>query len=296
MKYILPEEVTETMLVSSTVPLDDYTTWVAGEYTTGDEVRYDLSAYRAATTTTDRPDQGAEKDPKTWVRLGYVNRWRGLRDGPDSKTLRVGGVQYVIQAAETVTAVSVQGCEGFELELTMEDATAGVVYNETKKLLDYEVDNLYDYLFKPPSLMPDAVFEDLPPYRGAKITIEARGGDETQSASIGRFSMGIPVFLGDEEWGTTISGISGSVRERDGFQNLTIVPGRFIPVVNFRLVIDTPDLDRVRRALVAVADIPCPYIGDGEYSATTLFGTPADFRLTLPGVIYSYATLEIEGY
>ena len=296
MKYILPEEVTESMLFSSSVPLDDYAEWSAGTYNSGDEVRYELSAYRAAPTTTDRPDVGADKDTPTWVRLGYVNRWRGLRDGPDSKTTRVGGVEYVIDPNKTVTSVAVLGCEGFEIQLTITDDTSGIVYDETKPLLDFLVDNFFDWFWEPYTGIPDVVFEDLPPYLGAQIKVEARGADVTESASIGRFSMGVPVDLGVAVYGTNVSRLETAIRERDEFGNLTLVPRRSIPVVDYRVTLNTNDFDRTERNLAAVSTVPCVYIGEDSFTSTILFGIHVDFRMNISGPTVSDATIEVEGF
>lgn len=296
MKYILPEEVTEAKLSSSNVPLDDYTEWTAGSYDEGDEVRYELSAYRAETTTTDRPDVGVDADPATWVRLGYVNRWRGLRDGPDSKTTQDGSVQYVIDPTDTVTSVAALGCIGDEAQLIITDDVAGEVYNETKALADFLVDNFYDWFWKPYAIIPDVIFSDLPPYRGAELDLEIRAASASDEASVGRVSIGVPVDLGVAVYGTNVSRLETAVRERDEFGNLTIVPRRSIPIVDYRVNLPTTQFDRTERALNAVSTVPVVYIGEESFTSTIIFGIHVDFRMNISGPTRSDATIEVEGY
>ena len=96
MKIIRPTPVTEGRLTGSDVPIDDYPVWTAGEYNEGDSVVVGIEAFEALETTSDEPVAGASKTPPSWLRLGYVNKWRMFRDGRDSKTRQDGGIATTV--------------------------------------------------------------------------------------------------------------------------------------------------------------------------------------------------------
>ena len=89
------------------MPLDDAPAWTAGTYQVGDEVIYQNNIFKAATETSDRPDKGLAKDPPSWVRMGFANKYRMFNEGIDSQTENVDLIDVTF--SDTPCTVLVRG-------------------------------------------------------------------------------------------------------------------------------------------------------------------------------------------
>lgn len=296
MRVISPLDVTATELLASDVPTTDYTVWTAGTYTLGIERQYDLQAYRViVASTTDRPDVGAAATPPTWLRLGYINRWRMFRDGSDSKTVQVDQIEVDLEFTTLVNSVALFGLEGLQATVTMTDAVEGQVYQETQDIVDIGVTNWYDYFFSVYGVRENLLFDNLPAYIGAEINIliEAETGSD---AACGRVICGPLQTIGITEYGTSVSSVNYGRRERDGFGNLILESRRVVRLVGFNVVLPTSLVSSSARILDGLANIPTAFIGEETIDATVLFGVYRDFRINFSNYALSNASIEVEGF
>lgn len=296
MKIVKPIEVTEAILTDSDVALDDYVVWAAGTYNLGDQVRYDLSAYEALTTTTDQPDVGAAKAVPTWLRLGYVNRWRMFRDGSDSVTTNTAAITVTMDFAAVVTTIGLLGLSADSAQLIMTDGVEGEVYNETISLTDIAAIDWWEYFFTTYDSMDTALFEDIPPYPDAVLVLTISRTNPLDDASCGRVVAGPIAELGVTNYGTDVGIVDYSIRERDEFGNLQIVPRRTVKRVGYDVTLESILVDYVQRALSKISATPALFIGDHTYESTIVFGLYRDFTINLSGVSTSAATIEVEGF
>jgi hypothetical protein len=296
MRVISPLEVDLTTLITSDVPDTDFTVWAAGTYTVGVERQYDLQAYRViVASTTDRPDVGAAAVPPTWLRLGYINRWRMFRDGSDSKTVQEDLIEVELLFPTLVNSVALFGLGGRDANVKMTDAIEGVVYDETQDIVDIGVLDWYGYFFFPYGIRENLLFDDLPAYIGADITITI-SAETGSDASCGRVIVGKVTELGITEYGTAVSSINYGQRSRDGFGNLTLGTGRTIRLVNFNVVMPTGLVSTVARTLESVTNVPTAFIGNDTIDATIIFGVYRDFRINFSNYALSNTDLEVEGF
>lgn len=295
MRVISPLDITATELLASDVPDTDYVVWTAGTYNAGDERQYDLIAYRALSTTTDRPDVGAAATPATWLKLGYINRWRMFRDGSDSKTIQVDQIEVDLEFESLVNSVALFGLEGLQATITMTDAVEGQVYQSTQDIVDIGVTNWYDYFFSDYGTRENLLFDDLPAYIGAEINvlIEAETGSD---AACGRVICGALQTVGITEYGTSVSSVNYGRRERDGFGNLILEPRRVVRLVDFTVVLPTTTVSSAARILDNLADVPTAFIGDKDIDATIVFGVYRDFRINFSNYALSNTSIEVEGF
>lgn len=295
MKVIMPLEIDTATLIATDVPDTDFTVWAAGTFNTNDERQYELIAYRALTTTTDRPDIGAAADPATWLRLGYINRWRMFNDGSDSKTSQLDLIEVDLQFTSLVNSVALFGLEGRDVTITMTDYTEGQVYQQTQDIVDIGVIDWYDYFFADYGIRENLLFDDLPAYIGAdiKIEIEAETGS---TAACGRVICGALRDVGITEYGTTVGTANYGTRKRDGFGNLILEPKRIVRIVDFGVKIPTGVVSTVARTLDDLADVPTAFIGDEAKDATIIFGVYRDFRINFSNPALSDTSIEVEGF
>lgn len=296
MRIINPIEVTEAMLTASDVPLTDYTVWSAGSYNAGDQRRYGISAYEALSTTTDQPDVGAAKAVPTWLRLGYVNRWRMFRDGSDSLTTNTGAITVTLDYAAVVTTMALLGLAADTAQLVITDGVEGEVYNETITLTDIGALDWWEYFFTPYDSIDTALFEGIPPYPDAVLALTISRANPLDDASCGRVVAGIEVELGVTNYGTDVGIVDYSIKSRDEFGNLQIVQRRTVKRVGYDVTLESSLVDFVQRRLAQVSAAPALFIGDGLYSSTIVFGLYRDFTINLLNVATSSATIEVEGF
>lgn len=295
MKVINPIEVDVATLIASDVPDTDFTVWTAGTYNANDERQYDLIAYRALSTTTDRPDVGAAASPATWLRLGYINRWRMFRDGSDSKTSQLDLIEVDLQFTSIVNSVALFGLVGLDVTVTMTDYDEGQVYQSTQQIVDIGVLDWYDYFFADYTPRENLLFDDLPAYIGADIKIEIDAATSS-TAACGRVVCGAIRDIGITEYNTSVSSTNYGRRIRDGFGNLTLESGRIIRLVDFAVRVPTSTVSTIARNLDNLSNIPTAFIGDDTIDATIIFGAYRDFRVNFSNPALSDASIEVEGF
>ncbi len=294
MKIITPLLVDDANLVSSDVTDTDYTLWVAGTYNTGDQVRYNASAWEALRDgVTSEPSADV---PLDWLRLGYINKWRMFRDGRDSKTEQLEEINVVFTSENNVTSLGVIGLEGLEIELTVTDAVEGIIYNETRSLVDISAGNWWEFFFLPYEGREDVVFSDIPPYNNADYAIRITGANASSLVKAGRVIAGIARDLGVTNYGTSVGAIDYSTKERDSFGNLTLVARRSIKLVNFDVTVETGQVGRVQSILSKLSTVPTLYIGDESFESTIVFGVYRDFTEVISSPSLSDMNIEVEGF
>lgn len=291
MKYVKPVEITDGVLTSN-VPDGDYPDWIAGAYNQGDRVVVGLVIYEALANTTDEPVYGTSLPVPTWLRLGYINRWRMFTNASDSRTVNPVSISVDLDTGQLISTVAALGCEGQQVTVTQTDPIDGVVYQRTEQLQDIGVSDWWEYYFTDYGDIDDVVFSGIPPNPTAviNITVTALSG---QDAEVGLVNIGTARTLGVTTYGTAVGSQNFSVRERDGFGNLTITPRRSIDIVNYDVKVPTSQVAFVKRELQAVANSPTLFIGDENFEATIIYGVVEDFRENISTPSVSDMTVEV---
>lgn len=297
MQIAIPQEITDSNLSNSNVPLDEAPLWAAGTYNQGDEVIYENQVWIAATTTTDDPVTGASKSVPTWVRRGWTNRWRMFNDGVDSKTTNTGSITGDLSQTTTNTVAALLGLNASSATLTMTDPVEGVVYTKTVDLVDIGVTNWWQWHFLGYDTIEDVIF-NLPPYPNATISFSVDGFEPTDEVECGRLVLGLLKELGVTLQGTSVSNLSYSSKERDDFGNLILNKRRTVKLVDYQVLVDTIRVSSVRNSLDRIDNTPTLFIGTDEqgFGATIVFGVTQDFRLIYSGPHASDMTLTVEGF
>lgn len=296
MKIAIPQDINDANLTSN-VAMDDEPAWTAGSYDVSERVLFDRQIWQATTTTTDQPDVGALKDPATWVRLGWSNRWRMFNDGVDSQTSNLDNIDVTITGVGFNNLVAALGLEAFEVTMQVIDGSS-VEYEETVLLTDFLVDNTWDWFFKPYDMQEEAVFNIPVGYTNADIRLLIDGFEETDTVKCGRVIMGRSSELGVTLRGTSVSSLSYSRKERDGFGNLIVVPRRTVKLVDYVVYTDTLRVSNVRSTLSKLDTTPTLFIGTetARFGATIVFGIIQDYRLTYSTPSISDMTITVEGF
>lgn len=291
MRFIKPVEVTPEKLKFSSVPETDHPAWVEGtSYAVGAKVVRDRRIWEAL-----EPSQGV--DPAldsglVWLDTGATNRWRMFDEKVSSQTKTTGTLEVRLAPGTVINAVSLINCEADTVTVRMVDPVEGVVYEETRQLLDYGSEDFYDYFFSDYDFRTEVVLEDLPAYQKAEVTVILSSSGVT---SIGHLAIGSVRNLGVALYGTSVGIISFSRKETDEFGNTRVVRRPNSKRAEFDIEIETERVSFVQRELAAVDSIPVVWIGEDSIEATILFGLYQDFSIAISGPSISDGTITVEG-
>jgi len=246
--------------------------------------------------TTDQPSVGAVADPPTWVLMGWSNQYRMFRDGRDSFSSRDESIAVNLNLSEIITTFAAIGLKGVSATLKMVDSVDGTVYDETISLGGIGAGDWWEYFFLQYDLSDTAIFKELPAYPNADISFTVSGGAPSDQVIVGRVIAGAEEDLGVTNYGTSVSILDYSTKERDGFGNLTLVPRRTVRLVDYNVKVPSVVVDFVVRSLERIAATPTLFIGDALYSSSVTFGVYRDFTQGIDTPSLSDLTIQVEGF
>jgi len=247
-------------------------------------------------STTDQPSVGAAASPPTWVLMGWSNQYRMFRDGRDSFSSRDESIAVNLNLSEIITTFAAIGIKGVSATLKMVDSVDGTVYDETISLGGIGAGDWWEYFFLQYDLSDTAIFKELPAYPNADISFTVSGGAPSDQVIVGRVIAGAEEDLGVTNYGTSVSILDYSTKDRDGFGNLTLVPRRTVRLVDYDVKVPSVVVDFVVRSLERIAATPTLFIGDALYSSSITFGVYRDFTQGINTPSLSDLTIQVEGF
>ncbi|WP_420465626.1 hypothetical protein [Panacagrimonas sp.] len=297
MKIVRPVSVTDANLVSNIV--DEADEWSASTPTDeGIERIYNGRLYESLeAANTDQPDIGALLEAPTWLDLGAINRLRMFDGQASPQSIRANNIDVTVTPSIPISNVSLINVVGNSVTVQQIDSEDGVVYAETRSLIDNSgIDNIYDYLFEPIEVITDLVFsdlvfQDLPNYTApVRIVINAGSG----TAAVGEVIIGFAIDVGDTLWGTSPSIRDYSRVEQNDFGDYEITRRRWSKLCDYDVVIDTDAAASVIRTLSRIRSRPALFIGDDSKEETIIFGFYTDAQIVLEGPFKSELSIETE--
>jgi len=299
MKIIKPVTVTNSILISSNVPENDYAQWASGTtYSIGNRVIVlsNHSVYESLvnSNTNNNPVTG---DGTKWLRLGATNRWKAFDQKISDRVTNLDSIEYVLSdSGSNVTSVALFGLVGISANVTVTDSVVGEVYNQTISLIDNRnISDWYTYFFEEQAQRQEAQFLDIPPYVGSDIEITVTNATGT-NAQLGQAVMGFLSDLGLTSYGTSISIEDFSRKEADIFGNFIVVERAFSQLADFSIRFPTANARKIQSTLAQYRAIPIVYIGSEDVSfGTTIYGFYRRFDLTLETPSLSFGAIEVEG-
>lgn len=286
--------------ITSNAVLSDYPEWVSGtNYSLGQRVYYqpmgqpyphDYELILDGETHTISPDM----QPTHWLDLGVSNRYRMFDGVIGDATQRMDSLSVTVMPGSVVNAIGFFSLNGSNIRVRVDDPLEGIVYDETKPLVDNtQITSWFAWFFEPVEQLTDVSFLDLPNYGSADILIDldATGG----TAMIGEAVLGRQRMLGVTNFGTQIGLRSYSRKETDQFGRVSVVRRRNAKIVDFDVTFETSETDAVQRAVRSLIDTPTLFIGDRRYGSTLVYGFLLDFKIPLETPSISNGTLQVEG-
>ena len=294
MQIIKPLDITETVLLASNVPEDDYPPWNSSTaYLVGDRCLRNRRIYEALVAHSNVDPAGPATSPATWLDLGMDNRWRMFDDKVGSQTSQTGSIAVTLQPGAVINALALFNLQGRTATVVMTDPNEGEIYRRTVSLIDTGVSNWYDWFFAPIGRHTDLVLLDLPAYGTAQLSVTVDNASD--AAACGHLVTGTKVELGVALYGTNVGITDYSRKDTDDFGNAIIVERAYSKRAEFDLRLDTAQVTTVQRLLASLRAQPVVWIGEASYEATLIFGFFKDFSLSISGPSISDGTLTVEG-
>lgn len=292
---ITPEVLTDSTLVSSNVPENDYpvwnntTTYALGArviVTTGYHKIYE--SISGGNTGSFPPD-----NPTNWVEVGPTNRWAmfdesggTITQNADTVVVTFTGVRVTGLALEEVQAKSVR------VVGTLGSTT---FFDEAKTLPDTEsVGDWYEYFTLAPNPARNVFFSGIPYVTDATftVTVDNTGG----TATCGALVFGPAQTIGMTQYGATTGIVDYSRKEVDEFGRAKLIVRKFSKKMNANVYVDSSQTDRVQRLLSSIRATPCYFIAAGDtFEVMTIFGFYRDFTISVQNPSYSVLAIEVEG-
>lgn len=298
MQIIKPITVTDSILVSSNVPENDYAQWSAATtYSTGQRVIV-LSTHKIyeSLINSNLNNNPVTDDGTKWLDLGATNRWRAFDKRIGNKVTQLNTIQYVLSDPNSnVTSVALFGLVGISANVTV-ISNSVEVYNQTFSLTDNRnIVDWYTYFFEEQVQLEEALFLNIPPYLGATVTITVTAATGT-NAELGQIVFGFLSDLGLTNYGTVVSIEDFSRKETDAFGNFFVVERAFSQIADFDVQFETRNTRKIQQTLSQFRATPIVYIGNPDASyATIIYGFYRRFDLTLETPSLSFGAIEVEG-
>lgn len=294
MKVLAPLTINDARLTSSTLAEDDFSAWSSGTtYADGDNVVHAHRIWESlqGSNTNHPPDTS----PTWWLDTGPTNRWAMFDGSVSTASTDAGDIEVVLTPSAVVDGVAIVAGVGDSVRVQMHDGSTSV-YDMTQSLDSTPVLDWEDYFFADQILAGELLFEGLPRYYGATITVTVLAS--VSGASVGGLLVGVL-----HELGTVLEGAGAGItdysrKETDDFGTTSLLQRSYAKRSSQRMTLDTDELRRVQALLASLRAVPCVWIGETNtalFAPLVIFGWFRSFSLDISGPLVSYCTLEIEG-
>jgi len=249
-------------LVASNVPIAE-PLWVAGTYAKAAKVR---DAANLVYESLVAGNTATLSDKTKWLLLGATNRWKVFDKAVNSQTSAPGLIAFSVKAgglANTLMLLNVEGAS-----VTVSQSESG--YIRTKRLVRHDVLSWYDFYYEEPIRAGDAVFDDIPPYPGALLTVAIDNG--SADSRIGACLLGRYRTIGKTTSSMSGGVLSYSTSTTDTFGNVTMVKRSNAKRLNFDVLIPAGFEDEAYRLLSTYTDTEIGIIAGDRYSMGIGYG------------------------
>lgn len=244
-------------------------------------------------------DSNLNKAPATnstsWLPVGASN-YSAMFDAVNgTKTKNINSITLTVQTSELITAIGLVGLNALSARIVMNDIASGngIVYDKTIQLKTLPAYDWFTFFFGDIVSETVAVFDDIPPYRNAQITITIISATTGGYAEVGTLQLGKLEQIGFSRWGFKSNFVDYSVKKADDFGNYTIVKRASSKTLEASVEVDTSRLSSIDRLREKLSATPVVWIGSKNHSITTGFGFFDQFDIDLSNPIKSDASIRV---
>lgn len=289
MKFIRPIAVTDTVLVSSTVPetLPEYDPAVT--YVAGDRVRSAARVYESQQATN---TGNALTELAWWVEVGPTNRWAMFDDVNSTATTGTTEISFTVRPGSIVNSLALMDVSAVNVSVVATSDSEGEVFNQTYSMVDDGgINDYYSWFFEAIDRKSVLIVSGIPPMNDLQVAVTISGED----LSLATFAIGAIREIGASVYGASVGIRDFSRKETDDFGSLVLVERSYSKSGNFTVWCAAGMVDAIARSLAKYRATPLVWIGSDAYTSTVIFGFYKDWSLEIAYPTKSICTLEIEG-
>lgn len=266
----------------------------ATSYDTGDQVRSD-STHRIYESLVDTNVGNALTDATKWLDVGPTNPWAMFDELNSSQTSAAEEIEVEFSPGGRVDVIGLLNIFATSVHITAEDATDGVVYDETFDLVS--TTGIIDWLTfftEPFEVETDKVITGLPSlYSDLTFTVTMTYAGQT--VMCGGLVTGLAKVAGVTLAGASTGIIDYSRKATDDFGNTSITERGYANRGNFKVFCENGNIVAVQRLLAEFRAAPALYVGTELFATTFIYGFFRDFSIAIEQANHSYLTIELEG-
>ncbi len=277
MRFLSPIAVNDTVLISSSVPEDEFPTWSSTLTYPLDAVVINPATHEIyQSLVAGNINRPPALSPLHWVAVSPTNRWAMFDTSRATPTIADGSISVTL-AAGTAGSISLLDVTADSVRITVNAGTGGaLLYDLTAQLSG--ISSLY--------------LTDLPTGAGNEITITATS---TGQVSIGSVQAGFMFRIGDTQEGLSISTTDYSIKKVDEFGNATLKKRNFARTMRASVKVAEDNVDESIRLLSAIRATPVIWIGSPRFSSTFIIGYLTEQDAVLSSSPLNEISLRIEG-
>ncbi len=304
MKAFIPLEITDAMIVSSTItepdtsePAYDVATSYAefaqvSVVTTNSHLVYEsLVGGNIGNPVT---------DATKWILKGNTNKWRMFDYNQGNPSVSTSPLTVVLQPGRRIDALMLDGLRASLLDITVRNGIGGeIAYTLDGYLLTRNSTTFYEYFFAPFLYTKSVATFQIPPVADPVIYLTL--SDPSGLIEVGRFAIGKSVYLGaTQDRNPTVDSDNYSEIVWDEFGKATLTPVPSIPTNECELALRKNRLNAIRdfkeRANAkAVAWSGLDDIQDDYTEALLLFGVYRNFKIDISDREFAVINLSLKG-
>ena len=304
MKIVRPQPVTDAILLSSSVPENDYAEWSsATTYAVG---AYVIKAathriYKSVQASNLNHDPAAEADPANpvwWLDYSATNRWMMFDQVVGQQTSKADSIAVSLQTNVRVDSIALLNISALTVQIKMTSENNTTVYDQTFDVTNKKTSNgWYSYYFTTPLSeflrKTDLFVTNLPPYKNAKIEVTLT--DTGNTVKCGEFIYGLSKDIGGTQYGARVGIQDYSVKTVDAFGNYSVLQRAFAKRGTFAVWVDATEMSTVMALLSSIRSAPTLFIGSDLIEPTMIYGFYKDFDIDIAYPTTNYCNLEVEG-
>lgn len=243
---------------------------------------------------------------ETWAVYGRINPLKALDGRNDSPSLSNSSGAYQEYSFRpfalpgqlpSINTVALFNVVGARVKLSIRDPENGEVYSVLSSSYDDSIiRDWFEYFHAPFTTKANHVFSDLVVAGGQTLVVEIQKY-AGQVSEVGEILLGQSFWLGETLEGSRLSIQDFSVKQRDEWGGVTIVPRSYAPMHDFSIAVPNTIVRGVRAELAEMRATPMVFFDEdyGSAQPTMIYGYYRGFDITLKVGEYSYMDLEIEG-
>lgn len=311
MKAFIPYDVTDDMIVSSSIPepaIDEPIWNNATTYAEFAQVSvisansHQIFESLVAGNINNDPlttNRDVLKEGAKWILKGKTNRHRMFEYNKGAPSVASSPLNLVIRPGKRIGAIALGGLKATILDLTVTNGIDGpVAYTLDGTLQDRKVSSPYEWCFARFSYISIISTFNIPPISDPVIYLTLT--DPTGIVELGRFAFGEAVYIGNIQWSPIVDSDNYSTIEWDKFGEATFSPLPRKPAREYKVIFKNNRLEIIQK-LEADANAQITFWSgmddmESEFSQTLMmFGAYGNYQIDIGNLSESVLNISLKG-